>query len=188
MMNASRIVVLSLIATAGLAATACATSPMEDASALIGIVYTTRMPSGPIAARPFCTHEGGGMLVIDDAFSDEWAFASIDCRGRTIIALQRFVEAGDGHVTWHILDTLLLPPYQNDYVPDQPHALRLFDTENCELDGRQERYFIALVRWGERDRIDWRTGVEQAWDFDVARGRIVPLSPKRVVCYRPDPP
>lgn len=159
----------------------------EEARALIGKEYTFRMQGQRISPELSCTSEGGGLLFINGVFDDEWASGAVKCQGRAVEVLKRAVGEADGDTTWRIIDTLVLPPYKESPNPKRPNALRLAAAGPCELDGRTDTFFIALVRMGKRDRIDWRTGVEKAWTYDIERGRIVPLSTKRIVCYRPEP-
>jgi hypothetical protein len=161
----------------------------EEARAMIGMEYTASMPGERIAPDRFsCINEGGAILLINGISQNDWSTSTTTCQGRPVITLERFVKRlGPRETTWRIVDTLVLPRYERDPDPRRPNALRLFQTGDCELDGKTDTYFIALVRWGKREKIDWRTGVERAWTFDIERERIVPLSTKRIVCYRPEP-
>lgn len=178
-------------------ATACAVHPAveDEASALKGIEYTPRIHGERISpAQLTCTDEGGGLLDegggllnVRDLPAETWSYGLVRCQGRMVVMLQRKIGEVDGYVTWHIVDTLLLPPVHLEPHPDRPNALRLFEAGDCELDGKTDPFFIALVRWGDHEQIDWRTGVEQAWTFDIDQGKIVTLSTKRIICYRPEP-
>jgi hypothetical protein len=178
---------LALAATTALADGRPAMTEAEEAHALIGIEYTSRLHGERITSRLSCTDQGGGLLHGDDISHDEWSHGLATCQGRTVVILRRAIGEVNGRTTWRIADTLLLPPVQLDPAPERPNALRLFGTGDCELDGRTDTFFITLVRWGKHDRIDWRSGVERAWTFDIKRGRIVPLSTRRIACYRPEP-
>jgi hypothetical protein len=175
--------------TAALANGKPAATAAEEAGALIGMEYVIPMAGERIAPDRFsCISEGGGMLLSNGMPRNDWATSTVTCQERPVILLERFVNRlSPSETTWHIVDTLVLPRYERDPDPSRPNALRLFQTGDCELDGKIDTSFIALVRWGKREKIDWRTGVERAWTFDIERGRIVPLSTKRIVCYRPEP-
>ncbi|GAB3552557.1 hypothetical protein GCM10027343_38230 [Noviherbaspirillum agri] len=128
-------------------------------------------------------------MLVNGVDHHDWSINKGQCQGQPVIMLERFISRSAPDVsTWRIVDTLVLPRYMRDPDPGRrPNALRLFETGDCELDGKTDTSFIALVRWGNREQINWRTGVERAWTFDVERGRIVPLSTKRIICYRPEP-
>ena len=173
-------ILLAVSATAG----AVHPAVEDEAKALKGIEYTAYLSGGQIAPQKLtCTDEGGGLLDSPGASSEVWAFGIAHCQGRTVLMLKQAVGKMKDHITWRIVDTMLLPPFEADWDPTRPHALRSASMEECELDGgRTDTFFMALVRWGKNERIDWRNGVEQAWTFDIPRGRITSLSIKRIVC------
>jgi hypothetical protein len=161
----------------------------RDARELIGLQY--RLAPGilngqVIAERPSCSHVGGATMYVDGHAVDGWAYSEFSCSGRPIALLERRTDETDGRPTWKIVDTLLLPNYSLD-DPNRPKALKLYFNGECELDGKTDTLFFALVRFGKRERIDWRTGVEKAWGFDLNAQRIVPLSTKRIVCHQMEP-
>lgn len=179
---------LALIVSTALAAPPLKPSAKDEARVLIGIEYTPRIHGERISpAQLTCTDEGGGLLNARDLPAETWSYGLARCQGRMVVMLQRKIGEVDGYVTWHIVDTLLLPPVHLEPQPDRPNALRLFEAGDCEIDGKTDPFFIALVRWGDHEQIDWRTGVEQAWTFDIDQSKIVTLSTKRIICYRPEP-
>ncbi|MCM5677925.1 hypothetical protein M8A51_00070 [Schlegelella sp. S2-27] len=185
----------ALVATAclwGALATAHTADPsaLEEAQRLVGLEY--RLGPGAaagqiIAQRPSCSNVGGSVVWNDGRPMDEWSFGEFICNGRSIALLKRQVGEASNGPTWRIVDALPLPSYEQHGEPKRPNALRLYFNGECELDGKTDTLFFALVRFGKRDRIDWRTGVERAWGFNLTAERIVPLSTKRIVCYRPEP-
>ena len=40
------------------------------------------------------------------------------------------------------------------------------------------------MRRVQREWLTWRNGLVAAWTYDLERGRIVPVSIKRVTCYQ----
>jgi hypothetical protein len=162
----------------------------EEAHALIGIEYVLPAFGAPIAPDKLsCTDEGGGFLADGAAPDKEWMQGRAICQGRTVMMLQRRVGEVNGQDIWRIVDTLLLPPIALSWNPKHPNALLFsYSFEGaCELHGRPNISFIVLTRWGKRKHIDWRTGVERAWTFDLKRGRIVPLSTKGFTCEWSEP-
>ena len=161
------------------------------ARALVGVEY--RLAPGiaggqSIADGVPCTYVGGGLVLVNGEMSDKWAYSQLTCHDRPVAILEKKVDRPDAPDAWRIVDAMALPPFERDLDPKRPNALRLFGTGDCELDGKTDTLFLALVRWGsKRDRIDWRTGVERAWGFNLTAERIVPLSTTRIVCYRPEP-
>jgi len=183
-----RLAWIFMLALTSSCAIADETRPMtvaEEARALIGIEYTPRLTGDQITDRLTCTDEGGGLLDNDGM----WSHGLAKCQGRWIVILLHAVGKVDVHTTWHITDTLLLPPVEVLWSSERSNALYLSSAEEgaCEVRGRPNTYFIALTRWGKRDRIDWRTGVERAWTFDIKHGHIVPLSTKGIVCESIEP-
>lgn len=87
-------------------------------------------------------------------------------------------------VTWRIVDALLLPEHLQEFDPDRLNELMAFDNNQCEQVRRPVSSFVVLARFGNRQDINWRTGVDKAWTFDIKAGRIVPLSTRRIVCWR----
>ncbi|MCW7537252.1 hypothetical protein OOT46_05225 [Aquabacterium sp. A7-Y] len=159
----------------------------KEAQALVGVEYTSRFPGDRIAPPLSCTTDGGGSIEIRGRRREPWWYTQARCQGRAVVMLERQVGRVDRHATMQIADTLLLPRFEVEWDPTNPDALYLYANGSCELNGRTDTSFFALIRWGQRERIDARTGVERAWTFDLKRGRIVPLSTQHIVCYRQDP-
>jgi hypothetical protein len=162
----------------------------QEARALIGVEYFLSSIGKPIApGKISCTEVGWGSLSDSGAPEDEWSQGQVRCRGRTVITLLHKVGKKDSQDLWRIVDALLLPPIEAFWNPKRPNALSFSDAVEgvCELRGRPHIPFIVLIRWGKRKHIDWRTGVERAWTFDLKRGRIVPLSTKGFTCEWSEP-
>ncbi|MCM5681747.1 hypothetical protein M8A51_19645 [Schlegelella sp. S2-27] len=159
----------------------------QEAQALIGIEFTAKAMGNPIDPGLSCTSKGGSTIEINGVTVEGWGYGRAVCQGRTVAMLKRIVGQEGADIRWRVVDAVLLPRFAWGFDPKRPHAPRLFKVGDCELDGRTDIFFIALVRWDKRDRIDWRTGVEKAWGFDPQKERIISLSPKRIVCHRPEP-
>lgn len=173
--------VLALASTAAHAGGKPILTAEDEARALIGIKYDPRVLGEKLApGKLSCTDEGGGRLHLDGVSYDDWTEGLAKCQGRMIILLE---HAG------RIVDTLLLPPLQLYRSPKRPNALMTISSGEgiCGASARPDTSFVALVRWGRRDRIDWRTGVERAWTFDVERGRIVPMPTRSIECEWVEP-
>jgi hypothetical protein len=118
----------------------------------------------------------------------EWAFGEAWCGDRVALLLKHVIGREGRRPIWRIVDTVLLPPFEREWTPRNQNELTRFFAGDCQLDGRIDEFFVALARLGKRNRVDWRTGVKHAWTFDIEKGRIVPVSTRRVVCHRPTPP
>ena len=174
------------VATAALPMQGTRMTAEEEVRALIGIEYSIQRPWERLVGHLSCIDGGGGILQIGGVDHEEWAYGRVECRGRQVLMLKRSLSRKEGKARWRVVDTLLLPLVLLDrYVPDDPINLWLFTQEWCTLDGRYDTDFVALVRWSEREQIDWRSGVEHAWTYDLERKRIVPISTKRIVCEQP---
>lgn len=101
---------------------------------------------------------------------------SLICNGRNLILLTSLSDGSSPQ----ILDALTLPRLK----PGE----RLMRPGDCELDGNSDTDFIAVVRFGRRERVNRNTGVRAAWVPDPETGKIQPLSTRHVVCWRPTPP
>jgi hypothetical protein len=110
------------------------------------------------------------------------------CGDRIVLLLKRLIGREGRNPVWRIVDAVQLPPFKRDWTSRDQHQVGMFIDGECRLDGRIGTSLVALARLGNRDRVDWRTGVKHAWTFDVKRERIVPVSTKRVVCEQPTPP
>lgn len=157
---------------------------MEEVRALVGIEYLEDAPSVRIAPHLSCTTQGGGMLTIDGVTHDDWWQGFVDCQGRSVLTLERRLRSQEKSTTWRIVDAVLLPPNGMDPGPKRKNALSMVGMESCDLEGRPNTVFHVAARFGKRKRIDWRTGVKQAWTFDLEAGRIVPLPTRGIVCER----
>jgi hypothetical protein len=172
-----------------LAQDASANTVQKEIEALRGLEYVSIMPGQKVASHLSCTEEGGSLLVLRGVLNREWSKSLLQCQGHWVITLNREIAAvsAEGHVKSRIIDTLVLPPVQFDLDPDNLEALRYSGDSECEIKGLPNTTFIALVRFGNRKRVDWRNGVEKAWTFDIKQGRIVPVSTKRIVCEPYEP-
>jgi hypothetical protein len=156
--------------------------PLEEIKSLPGLEYLHVMQGQDVASHLSCTDEGGGFIVQGNVMLDDWSKGLIRCQGRWALTLQRKVGKVESHLKWRIVDAVALPLISFDPQPADAEVLRLVGEEHCEAKRLPNTTFMAVVRFGKRQRIDWRTGVEKAWTFDVKRGRIVPLSIKQIIC------
>ena len=79
-----------------------------------------------------------------------------------------------------ILDALTLPSLQR--------GESLLHPGECELGGNNDTDFYAVARFGRRESVNQKTGLRAAWVPDPEAGKIRPLSPRNVVCWRPVQP
>ena len=158
----------------------------EEARAMVGR-ETGGAYDQPIFGDLSCVAEGRVPVVVRDKASKELEGSLATCRGEHVLLLERFI--GDwkkGDLRWRIVDAVVLPPVLVLFDASRPEGPYLYQPsgEACTLDGRYGTSVLAAVREGKAERITWRNGIEHAWTFDLKRGRIVPISPKRVVCLR----
>ena len=181
--------VISIASGVALADTGAVEADVEvSARALVGLETSRLTTSGvPMFDGSHCIFDGDGMVDVRGVTARDWKFGQAVCNGRTVLFLERKIGGGEGAAGWRIVDVVLLPPASHEPVPGRPNALRFAGQGTCEWRGRTDTSFVATVRWAKRERIDWRTGVEKAWTFDIKRGRIVPLSTRHIVCYAYEP-
>jgi hypothetical protein len=101
---------------------------------------------------------------------------SLICDGHYVIVFT-VAEAGGGS---RILDALTLPSLQR--------GESLLHPGECELGGNNDTDFYAVARFGRRESVNQKTGLRAAWVPDPEAGKIRPLSPRNVVCWRPVQP
>lgn len=160
----------------------------EEARALIGLEVGPYYEGVPFAENLSCTFQGGFPVILRQKEHEEWHDTLATCRGRFVVMLQKFVgNRKEGKLRWRTIDAVALPPVPL-YFEEHPDGRYLYHstTEVCKLDGRYGTSVYAIVREGKHEWITWRNGIEQAWAFDLKQGRIVSISPKRVVCQRAD--
>jgi hypothetical protein len=159
----------------------------EEVKALRGLEYRFDLMGQKVTEHLSCTQEGNGSVTANGIDYDDWSDGLVKCQNLWVVTLSRSVGKPQPRGQWRIVDTLVLPPVQFDPDPDDPEALRFIGGDNCDIKGIRSGSVIILARFGNRQTIDWRTGVEKAWTFDPKRGRIVPLSTKRIVCDAYEP-
>lgn len=157
---------------------------MDEARRLIGKEY----PSTPSPERHFpdssCVAIGGGFLVERGVQRTEWAEGVFECSESIVITLERVVPGFREPMRTRIVDSAVLKGARTVQPNQALDTINFVTGEECSLDGTGGTNFYATVRWGKRKKADWRTGVLKAWGFDLRRGKIVPISPKRVTCER----
>lgn len=99
-----------------------------------------------------------------------------NCNGRGLYLFEQSI--GDGKVK--VIDALHLPRFK----PGERYMM----TGDCEIDGNTDTDFIAIVRLGRREKVDWKTGIRAAWVPTPETGKIEELSTRNIVCWRPTPP
>jgi hypothetical protein len=102
------------------------------------------------------------------------------CNGRQLMLLGTSTEKRSPNDTVRVLDALLLPKIKSNE--------RFMEPGECEVKGKTVPYFIARVNLGRREEVNWKTGVKAAWTVDIDQQKIIPLSTRDIVCYRPTPP
>ncbi|RIX49830.1 MAG: hypothetical protein D3M94_02255 [Rhodocyclales bacterium GT-UBC] len=99
-----------------------------------------------------------------------------NCNGRGLYLLEQSI--GDGKVK--VVDALHLPRFK----PGERYMM----TGDCEINGNTDTDFIAVVRLGRREKVDWKTGIRAAWAPKPETGKIEELSTRDIVCWRMTPP
>jgi hypothetical protein len=176
-----------LLCTSAFASEQASLTGEQEIEALKGLQYLLVMHGQKVASHLSCTDEGGGSLSTPGASDSGWSRGMVQCQGRWGVILKRRVGTVESRTKWKIVDSLVLPPLQWEPDPADTEALRFIGSDNCALKGRPNVHFFVLARFGKRDRIDWRTGVENAWRFDLKRGQIMPLPIKGIVCEAYEP-
>jgi hypothetical protein len=170
---------LSILVAASSCASAADPDINETVRSLIGSnEFSTILPA-PIGDTG-CINEGGGLLLKNGKSFDEWSFGEATCSNRTVALLKRSPNSPGKHVDWRVVDAFLSPALR--------HGDEIFQQGDCELDGKTDTSFMAIVHLGRRERVGHRNGAKGAWTVDPHAGKIVALDTKRVVCYRPTPP
>lgn len=165
-------------------------NPAVEAKALIGAEYTSQVERLPIApGRSSCTAVGEGGLYIKEKTIEGWGTGQALCDGREVVTLLKHIGAVDGHPKWKIVDVLLLPPLAKEGSRNTSR-MPVTHTEIgrlCDVTDLRGTSYIALLRWNNRERIDWRNGVEKAWTYDIQQERIVPASTRGISCEWSEP-
>jgi hypothetical protein len=187
-MIAAAIALALVLGAWGAEALSAQITPEAEARALIGLEYKGTFIGERFTDDSSCTDGGGGSPVSNGKVTHEWAFGEAWCQGRVVIFLQRRIGREEKQPIWRIVDAVLLPPFQRGSTQRIHDQVAMYLVGDCRLDGSIDDFFVALARFGDRKRVDWRTGVKHAWAFDLEHARIVSVSMKRVVCERPTPP
>ena len=156
----------------------------ELAQSLIGHEYTGAPPGWPLPGRPGCTIEGGATIFVRHVEQDGWAEEKIRCGKRWVLALQRYSKAPLGEFPKEkIIDAVELPfDLRSQY--SEHSEWEVYPNGPCTFDGRRGTAMDVVLRWRGRKRVDHRTGIKQAWGFDLKQGKIVPLDISRIRCER----
>jgi hypothetical protein len=168
-------------------------SAEQEAQALKGLEFAPMRMEARLFDHLSCTLQGSGSVVVRRRVHEEWGNDMALCQGRYVMLLTQ-LHKGATHKEnrWRVVDAAVLPEVvviSSDprEAARPPEGLYLYTPDECTLDGTWGTSFYAVVRLGKRKRMDWRTGVEGAWGYDLKRQRIVPISTKRVVCNKPEP-
>lgn len=166
-----------------------AMSAEDEVRALQGSEFGRTLQDARLFSHLSCTLTAMGQLTVKNRVRPGWDYALAHCQGRYVmLLLQDLNVKSDMDNRWRIADTKLLPKVigiEDD--PNRPYGLYLFTPDECQISGNWGTKFYVVVRQSGRKRMDWRTGVEGVWSYDLNRKRIVSLSPRRVVCEKPDP-
>lgn len=182
--------------TACLTATDARSWPMsaeEEVQALIGSEYVLFVNGMRIMPGLSCTDEGGGVIERDKrVVSDRYRAGYANCQGRYVVMLTEVVGRVDGGIKRKILDAVALPPTSYESLDTSDDPLHFEYDGYCTLDGETGTSMIVTLRYGGRtepgEEIDWQSGLEQAWGYDLEALKIVPIDLQRIVCYVPDEP
>ncbi|WP_151636138.1 hypothetical protein [Noviherbaspirillum aerium] len=186
----SRIMAMLLMPVVPAYASALPDPVKAEAQKLYGIEYTPQLMGELIAPGiSQCTYQGGGTLQLDGVDRSDWAKDYVHCNNHVVILLSKKVGESRGYDLWRTVDVLPLPKLDLQRNRRQPNKLVLYSSFEglCSVQGRYGMDFIALLQWGKRDRIDWQTGVKQAWTFDIRQERIVPLPTRDIRCKWDEP-
>ena len=130
-----------------------------------------------------CTSLEGYLLSKNQKSLDGFFIDTFMCDGRELVIFSE--DATNTQVTWtlssaRILDAVLLPRLKKG-----EERMRAGD---CELNGNANTDFIAIVHLGNREEVNWKTGVRAAWYPNPETRKIERLSTRNIICYRPTPP
>jgi len=176
MKAAQRLILACLLAS--FCGAGMATPPRtEFEQSFIGREWTRTIPDvEPNTLSPQCKYVGGYAIVKQQQELEDYDIDSFICDGRRLHLLTKSL----GFPKVKIIDALLLPRFK---LGD-----RLMESGDCELDGKHDTTIIVLVHLGQREKVDWKTGVRAAWMPMPETGKIEELPVRRVVCWRPTPP
>jgi hypothetical protein len=127
-----------------------------------------------------CEPLGGYMLQSNKKSLNRLGVDSLKCNDRELQLLEQFMTDYAKGNKVKALDALLLPKLK-------PGELFMEQGE-CELNGKTDTNFIALVHLGRRDKVTWKNGVRAAWKPNLEAGKFEELSTKDIVCWRQTPP
>lgn len=164
-------------------------SAQDEAQALVGGEFGHDAMRGRMSDRLSCTYQGGGVLHVRGREHPGWSEGLALCQGRYVMLLMRFLRGKTNEENrWRVVDAAALPEVVGiEFDPERPEGPYLYTFVECRLNFGGGSEFYAVVRLSKRKRMDWRTGVLSAHGYDMSRQRIVQLSPKHVVCMKPDP-
>lgn len=174
---------MACIAVAG-AAEPVQLSAEQEAKALVGLELGDLHDNELLADHLSCRQVGGGPITQRRKTITGWFDRTAECRGRYVLMLER--QVADGR--YRIVDSVALPTFLWDRDEQHPEGPYLYSSsvDDCALDGHHGTTLIAIVREGKSRKITGSQGIVGAWTYDTAGGRIVSLSPKRVVCMKAD--
>jgi len=117
----------------------------------------------------------GGYLLPGQS---EFAVSSHMCEGQHLKLFERYIDPAIYKVK--VLDAVLLPKFEK--------GDDLMYVAECQLRRKTDKFFFALVNMGNRESVNWKTGVKAAWYPNPKTGKIEELSTRHIVCYEPTPP
>lgn len=157
-----------------------------EARALIGWEYRSAVQGSRIKPGLSCLVGGGGPLERNGKPVPGWNAMTFDCDDHITLALGRErVDGRDNETYIRIVDAVALPGATVGATLHHKPGLSIIGTDNdCKLDGRHNPNLVVTMRRVQREWLTWRNGLVAAWTYDLERGRIVPVSIKRVTCYQ----
>jgi hypothetical protein len=152
---------------------------------MIGHVYPGVASDQPVPGLPDCVDEGGAALTANGTDLEGWWEGLFFCRGRRYLLLQRLTGyTEDGNPQWRIVDAKPLPRFVVNRADGKNSRTRyLHSNGDCTLDHQIGTSIKVVLRWGKRQHVTSRTGIEAAWGFDTELGRIIPIDVSRVECW-----
>lgn len=182
----------ALIFLAGITVAHAAGSGMsaeDEAKALIGLEVEARYDNQLLVGHLSCRQVAEGTLFLRGKQLEDWSDRLVECQGRYVLMLQKSLTNREGGAPrYKVSDAVLLPPVLllHDELHREGPYLYNSGTDSCALDGRYDTLLYAIAHEGKNSKMTWRSGIENAWTFDPLQGRIVAVSPKRVVCKKAD--
>lgn len=147
-----------------------AASPMlaSASGSLVG-VEVPPMPTG-------CQSRESGVLGPEDSF----VYDRMSCNGQEVVVLQKLIRRQGKVAHWNVIDELRLPKALSKRTP--------LEVPLCMSSSFQNESVLAIAQWGnEKDGSFLAKRISHAWRFNLAKGKIEPISTQEVSCAGVNP-